>query len=77
MFATILEVSAITHDHEWRLEGDTVVNGVTSPNETHSTYIYLMYLKIIPLVETSTMAVRYQFLVEFITHIDVYDFDDH
>ena len=29
MFATILEVSGITYDHEWRLEGDTVVNGVT------------------------------------------------
>ena len=29
MFAAILEVSGITRDHEWKLEGDTVVNGVT------------------------------------------------
>ena len=26
MFAAVLEVSGITCDHEWKLEGDTVVN---------------------------------------------------
>ena len=32
MLCVILEVSGVTPDHEWRLEGDTVVNGVTIPD---------------------------------------------
>ena len=28
MFAAILEVSDVTHEHEWKLEATTVVNGV-------------------------------------------------
>ena len=29
MPAATLEVSVVTRDHEWLLEGDTVVNGIT------------------------------------------------